>query len=103
VTLAVLIALVSAAFALHFHPASSTCYAQAGLTASGMRTFVGEVAMNAVPLGTHILLDRPELGRRRYVVEDRIGSGSDLDIFSPSESTCVRYGRREVRYAVVVR
>jgi 3D (Asp-Asp-Asp) domain-containing protein len=101
VTLALLAALVTAAFALHFHPASSTCYAQAGLTASGLHTFVGEVAMNSVPLGTRILLDRPELGRRRYVVEDRIGHGSDLDIFDPSEAACVRYGRREVRYAVV--
>jgi 3D (Asp-Asp-Asp) domain-containing protein len=59
------------------------------------------VANNALPLGTHILLDRPVFGRREYVVLDRIGSGSELDVFNESEAACLDYGRREVGFRVV--
>lgn len=47
-----------------------------------------------LPLGTRIMLDRPAFGRRVFTVEDRIGSGSELDIFNPSESACLAYGRQ---------
>jgi 3D (Asp-Asp-Asp) domain-containing protein len=79
---------------------SSTCYAQGGTTASGRQTFVGEVANNSLPLGTRIRLDRPVFGRREFVVLDRIGSGSELDIYEPSEATCLDYGRREIGFRV---
>jgi 3D (Asp-Asp-Asp) domain-containing protein len=90
---------------LHFAPSwryvSSTCYAQAGITASGAQTFVGEVAMNRLPLHTHIELSRPVFGHRRFVVLDRIGSGSELDVFNPSERACIDYGRQRIGYRVV--
>jgi 3D (Asp-Asp-Asp) domain-containing protein len=81
---------------------SSTCYAQAGLTASGEHTREGIVAVlpGFLPLGTWIALDHPVFGRRRYQVEDHIGSGSELDIFNPSEAACVDYGRREIGFRV---
>jgi 3D (Asp-Asp-Asp) domain-containing protein len=80
---------------------SSTCYAQAGQTASGQSTRSGIVANNFLPLGTRILLDRPAFGRRVYIVLDRIGWGSQLDIFNPSEAACVQYGRRTVGFRVL--
>lgn len=94
------LAVVAALHLPSWHYVSSTCYAQAGITASGAHTFVGEVAMNAVPLGTHIELSRRVFGRRRFVVLDRIGSGSELDVFNPSERACIDYGRQRIGYVV---
>jgi hypothetical protein len=59
------------------------------------------VANNFLPLGTWIELDRLAFGRRRYQVEDHIGSGSELDIFNPSEAACDEYGRREIGFRVI--
>lgn len=97
--LTVLAAVIALAHA-HHRWANSTCYAQAGTTASGQQTRVGIVAMNSLPLGTHIVLDHPVFGRRRFVVEDRIGYGSEMDFFYPSEAACLDYGRREIGYRV---
>lgn len=94
------LAVIAALHVPHWRYVSSTCYAQAGTTASGAQTFVGEVAMNSVPLHTHIELSRPVFGHRRFVVLDRIGSGSELDIYDPSERACIDYGRRRIGYVV---
>ena len=83
--------------------ASSTCYSQGTVTASGQRVHIGIVAQNTLRFGTRIRLDHPAFGRRYFTVEDRIGSGSELDIFNPSERACIQYGRREVGYTVVTR
>jgi 3D (Asp-Asp-Asp) domain-containing protein len=80
--------------------ASSTCYSQGTVTASGEPVHVGIVAQNTLRFGTLIELDRPAFGRRYFRVEDRIGSGSELDIYNPSEAACIQYGRREVGYTV---
>ena len=83
---------------------SSTCYAQGGPTATpGVDAYFGEVAVlpGFLPLGTHILLDHPAFGRRTFIVRDHIGEGSQLDIFNPSESACLQYGRREIGFTVV--
>ena len=77
---------------------TSTCYAQAGITASGQETRAGIVANDFLPLGTHIRLDQSVFGRRNYVVEDRIGWGSELDVFNSSESACLQYGRRTIGF-----
>src|ERR1017187_6241891 len=85
----------------HHHPlgrhydVSSTCYAEGGKTSSGEQAYFGEVANNFLSLGTRIKLDHPAFGRRDFVVLDHIGSGSELDIFTPSESSCNIYGRVE--------
>jgi 3D (Asp-Asp-Asp) domain-containing protein len=79
----------------------STCYAQGTITASGGPVFIGEVANDFLPLGTHIVLDHPVFGRGEFVVEDRIGSGSELDFYNPSESVCLEYGRERIGFSVV--
>lgn len=80
---------------------SSTCYAQGSVTASGGPVYLGEVANNFLALGSRIMLDRPIFGRREYRVEDRIGSGSELDFYNPSEATCDNYGREEIGFHVI--
>lgn len=77
---------------------SSTCYSQGSITASGGPVYLGEVANNFLPLGTRILLDHPVFGRREYRVEDRIGWGSELDIYNPSEAACDDYGRETLGF-----
>jgi len=62
--------------------------------------FLGEVASNQFPLGTKIMLDHPVFGHREYVVLDRIGYGSELDFYNPSEAACDEYGREEVGFRV---
>lgn len=83
---------------------SSTCYAQGGTTASGLQARFGIVAVlpGFLRLGTRIRLDRPAFGRRDFLVEDHIGSGSQLDIFWPSESGCNAYGRQQRGFRVSV-
>jgi 3D (Asp-Asp-Asp) domain-containing protein len=78
----------------------STCYSQGTTTASGERVHVGIVAQNTLRFGTRIRLDHPVFGRRYFTVEDRIGSGSELDIYNPSEAACINYGRQRVGYVV---
>lgn len=79
----------------------STCYAEGSITASGGPVYLGEVANNSLALGTRIRLDRPVFGRRDFRVEDRVGSGSELDIYNPSEATCERYGRERIGFVVL--
>jgi 3D (Asp-Asp-Asp) domain-containing protein len=70
------------------------------IMADGSRVRFGSVAMNMLPLGTRIYL-RPGLyGRHRFTVRDRIGWGSQLDIWTPSCGGAVRYGRRTQRVTV---
>lgn len=86
---------------------SATAYApcegggSAGQTASGKQLRVGYVANNALPLGTWIELRKPIQGRRFYRVEDRIGWGSDLDIYMESCADMHSFGRRIVKYRAV--
>lgn len=90
-----------------FMSGSATAYApcegggSAGQTASGKQLRVGYVANNILPLGTWIELSKPVQGRRFYVVEDRIGWGSDLDIYMESCAAMHAFGRRTVRYRAV--
>lgn len=84
---------------------ASTCYAQSGTTASGEQTRPGIVAVlpGFLPLGAWIRLDHPAFGRSVYQVEDHIGSGSELDIYNPSESACLQYGRQTRGFTVMRR
>lgn len=47
------------------------------------------------------MLDHPAFGRREFIVLDHIGSGSELDIFYPSESACDAYGRQQRGFRVI--
>ena len=84
--------------------ASSTAYSpcSAGtIMADGTRVRSGSVAMNRHPLGTRIELVGARFeGRRRFTVRDRYGWGTELDLWTPSCSGAVAYGRRTVRYRV---
>jgi hypothetical protein len=53
----------STAEARHY-TVQATCYAQAGITASGQETRAGIVANDFLALGTHIRLDESVFGRR---------------------------------------
>lgn len=77
---------------------SSTCYSQGSITASGGPVYVGEVANDFLPLGTRIRLDHPVFGLRDFTVEDRIGWGSELDIYNPSQQLCLQYGRQQIGF-----
>jgi 3D (Asp-Asp-Asp) domain-containing protein len=80
---------------------SSTAYCQGTITASGEPPFVGEVANNTWPLGTRLSVSPPVWGRTRFVVEDRIGSGSQLDFYNPSCTAAIDFGRRLERVTVI--
>jgi 3D (Asp-Asp-Asp) domain-containing protein len=82
---------------------SSTCYSQGTITASGEHVYVGEVANNEYPLGTKIRLEHPVFGLTVFSIEDRIGSGSQLDVYNPSEAACIAYGRQEIGFRVIER
>ncbi len=64
--------------------------------ANGQYVHDGAVAMNCVPFGTrYLVLDGPRAGGT-FTVKDRIGHGSDFDIWMASRSAAIAYGRRAV-------
>lgn len=77
-----------------------TCYAATGhRTASGKWPRVGMAASNSHRFGTRLLVEHVGV----VTVEDRIGHGTDLDVFGPSESYCRRFGRKHLRVEVLGR
>ena len=106
VWLAIFVAVASAHRYGPLYSASSTAYSpcSSGSTmADGTPTYWGAVASNRHPLGTLIRTRRPIHGKRWFRIRDRIGYGSDLDVFMPSCGDAIRYGRRTVRYRVTGR
>lgn len=80
-------------------PAEVTAYTHTGdRTASGRWPEVGVTAAcrRDVPLGTWVLIET--VGPRRC--DDRIGRGTDFDVFVDTRQEAIRFGRREVRVAV---
>jgi 3D (Asp-Asp-Asp) domain-containing protein len=74
-------------------PLSVTAYCYTGhRTASGVWPREGMAAGNRWPFGTR--LDVESVGT--VVVTDRIGHGSDLDLYMPRCADAVRFGRREL-------
>lgn len=83
--------------------ASSTSYCLRGRMADGTIVRPRSAASNRHPLGTRLRLVGAQSGPgglRRYVVRDRIGHGSELDLWHGSCATARRYGRRVVRYRI---
>lgn len=72
---------------------TSTAYCLTGTTANGGRGHAGSVAMNGVPFGSRWRV--VETGQV-YVVNDRIGHGSQFDIWMGSCSAARSYGRRTI-------
>lgn len=65
---------------------SGSCDNQSPFNARGGRLTIGQVANNQLPLGTRLYLKgRRLMGRHWFTVTDRIGCGSDLDVFMPCE------------------
>lgn len=73
----------------------STMYCLQGVMANGRYVHEGAVASNWHPLGTRLIVNG-----RRYVVEDRIGWGTHLDIWTSSCYRARAYGRVRVRVVV---
>ena len=70
---------------------SATGYCGGGTTASGESAHDGGVAMNAAPLGSTW---RVVGGGATYTVNDRIGHGSDFDIYFSSCGAANAFGRQ---------
>jgi 3D (Asp-Asp-Asp) domain-containing protein len=75
---------------------TSTAYCLNGTMADGSWTRAGSAAHNGVALGTRIYVKPAVLGRRRWIVRDRIGWGTELDFWMPTCGQAVAYGRRVV-------
>jgi hypothetical protein len=89
-------------FPLRSANSTSYCPGSSGsITADGSVVSVGTVAMNILPLETQIRFEHPVMGRHYFRVRDRIGWGSDLDIWAPSCSWSAWWGRRTVGYRVI--
>lgn len=77
-----------------------TMYCPTGnTTASGKWPRRGMVATisRSIPFGTRVLIE----GLGEYVVEDRIGSGSEFDLFTPSCGEARRFGRKHLRVTIL--
>jgi 3D (Asp-Asp-Asp) domain-containing protein len=84
----------------HWVAVVSTAYCLGGTMADGTGVRAGSVASNDFPLGTRITVSPAFFGRRRFVVRDRIGWGTELDFWTGSCATARVWGRRAVRLRV---
>lgn len=73
------------------------------INASGTHTRFGQLAVNFLPLGTKVKLLIPHSlhGRRTFYIRDRIGWGTETDVFLPNCAEAIRFGRRRLRYEVI--
>ncbi len=83
----------------------ATAYSQSGKTASGVITQRHVVAADPdlIPIGSRIKIKGAGRYSGEYVVADtgRKIQGRRLDIFMPSERSCVRFGRKRVSVKVI--
>lgn len=73
-------------------------YCLSGTMADGQPVHRGAVATldRSIPFGAHVVI--PGLGT--FVVEDRVGWGTDFDVWTPSCATADRWGRHRLQVAV---
>lgn len=97
-----LLSVIAAAASVFSASSTSYCPGSSGtVMADGTHVRFGSAASNRHALGTRLrLLGVRFRGRRTFIVRDRIGYGSDLDLWSPSCSASRAWGRRRVRYRV---
>lgn len=72
------------------------------VTASGTKTRQGVIASNLFPFGTQVKI--PEFfGNQVFVVEDRMHSRftGRIDVWMPSKSEALRFGKRETHIEIV--
>lgn len=77
-------------------PTTSTAYCLNGRMADGTWTRPATIAHNGYPLGTRVTVWPSPTGRRRFVVRDRIGWGTQLDFWVSGCAQALRWGRRVV-------
>lgn len=77
-------------------PTSSTAYCLNGRMADGTQTRPGSIAHNGYALGTKVTVWPSPTGRRRFIVRDRIGWGTQLDFWLPTCRAALSWGRRVV-------
>lgn len=77
-------------------PHDTTSYCLRGRMADGTYTRAGSAAHNGYPLGTRITVSPPVFGRALWTVRDRIGWGTQLDLWNPSCGASLAFGRRVV-------
>ena len=65
--------------------------------ANGKWVHDGAAAMNNVPFGSQWLVLDGTMAGRVFVVEDRIGSGSEFDIWIYDCNSAIQYGRQQIR------
>ena len=87
---------IATVVALAGQPHTSTAYCLSGRMADGSYVRAGSVAHNGYPLGTRVTVSPAFYGRRRFVVRDRIGWGTELDFWTGSCATALAWGRRTV-------
>lgn len=74
-----------------------TAYCDHGQMASGKYVYSGAVANNKYPFGTKLEIK----GYGKYIVEDRIGWGSELDIYMPNCNKAKQFGRKKLKVRVI--
>ena len=83
--------------------ATSTAYSPCSsgtIMADGTPTRPGSAAHNGLALGTRITVRPAPFGRARWTVRDRIGYGTELDLWTASCPGAIAYGRRPVTITV---
>lgn len=81
----------------HIHQ-TVTAYCYPGTTASGQHTHPGIAASNRFRFGQRLFVP----GWGYVTVEDRIGHGTQLDLFTPSCRSARAWGRRHLTVTVLV-
>ena len=85
-------------------PYVATAYSLRGRTASGRMVSRGVIAADpsVLPLGSRVRLDHPGYSGE-YIVADTGGAirGRRIDIWTPSTSEAMRFGRRTVKLTVL--
>lgn len=75
-----------------------TAYTNTGSpTSSGVWPRYGMVASNHWRFGTRLLIE----GLGIFTVTDRVGHGTDIDVFLPTRYDCIRFGRQYRRVQVI--
>lgn len=79
-------------------PYDITAYTATGhRTASGRWPEPGMVASNRWPMGTRLRIE----GLGEFVVQDRVGGGTDVDVFVPTRREAIMFGRKHLHVAVI--
>jgi 3D (Asp-Asp-Asp) domain-containing protein len=83
----------------------ATAYSQSGITRSGVVTQRHIVAADPdlIPIGSRIKIKGAGRYSGEYVVADtgRDIQGRRIDIFMPSERSCIHFGRKKIRVKVI--